>query len=326
MAPASAEETDSWFYHDLGYDQLHAQGLDGEGITIAIVEVGPTQTHPTSKARTSNSSTSRKNARSSMKSEKSETWSTRRSQLVPRPLRHGSDVACVIVGQGGPGRIHGVAPKAKLLVFEQAVGLSDYTGPWPEGCKKHLLVNGAHMIQAEQLGADIFSYSLIGYTQPTNFMNAYWQMRGKALVVGSGNEKFVGATAAGLPGVVSVTATRPGNTATDWASEGPEITVGAPGEELILRDLEGNLDFRSRGTSFAAPIVASTLALGKQKWPDATYNQLIQSLTATASGDGTRTDKLGYGAINPTAFINNDPTQYPDEPITYPDSSRDDPD
>lgn len=39
-APASAEETDSWFYHDLGYDQLHVQGLDGEGITIAIVEVG----------------------------------------------------------------------------------------------------------------------------------------------------------------------------------------------------------------------------------------------------------------------------------------------
>ncbi|MDI9587713.1 MAG: S8/S53 family peptidase [Acidobacteriota bacterium] len=249
-----------------------------------------------------------------------------RSRFVPRPLRHGSDVACVIVGQGGPGRIHGVAPKAKLLVFEQAVGLSDYTGPWPEGCKKHLLVNGAHMIQAEQLGADIFSYSLIGYTQPTNFMNAYWQMRGKALVVGSGNEKFVGATAAGLPGVVSVTATRPGNTATDWASEGPEITVGAPGEELILRDLEGNLDFRSRGTSFAAPIVASTFALGKQKWPDAKYNQLIQSLTATTSGYGTRTDQLGYGAINPTAFINNDPTQYPDEPITYPDSSRDDPD
>ncbi|PMD04041.1 hypothetical protein, partial [Brevibacterium paucivorans] len=40
---------------------------------------------------------------------------------------------------------------------------------------------------------------------------------------------------------------------------------------------------------------------------------------------GRQSSELGFGVIDPVAFIDNDPMQYPDEPITYPGTANDDP-
>lgn len=56
------------------------------------------------------------------------------------------------------------------------------------------------------------------------------------------------------------------------------------------------------------------MTLAKQKWPNATGNQLLQLLTHTA-----RTDQdgwniyTGFGRVDPGALVNTDPSQYPDE-------------
>ena len=56
------------------------------------------------------------------------------------------------------------------------------------------------------------------------------------------------------------------------------------------------------------------LALARQKWPDATANQILQVLTHTGLNPNHEWNKYtGYGAVNPSALVNTDPSQYPDE-------------
>lgn len=69
------------------------------------------------------------------------------------------------------------------------------------------------------------------------------------------------------------------------------------------------------GTSFATPITAAMLALVKQKYPNATGNQLIQSAIANTGGGNhapVSSPLLGYGIISATSMLKVDPSQYPD--------------
>ena len=56
------------------------------------------------------------------------------------------------------------------------------------------------------------------------------------------------------------------------------------------------------------------LALARQKWPDATANQILQVLTHTGLNPNHERNKYtGYGAISISDLVNTDPSQYPDE-------------
>ena len=69
-----------------------------------------------------------------------------------------------------------------------------------------------------------------------------------------------------------------------------------------------------QGTSISAPLVAGMLALARQKWPDATTNQILQLLVRTAQNPNHNWDQYtGYGPIDGGAMVNTDPSQYPDE-------------
>ena len=64
----------------------------------------------------------------------------------------------------------------------------------------------------------------------------------------------------------------------------------------------------------ATPMVAGFLALARQKWPDATANQLLQLLTKTAlNNEGAWNPYTGYGVASLGAMLSTDPSQYPDE-------------
>ncbi|MFR7431999.1 MAG: hypothetical protein ACLUT3_05940 [Bifidobacterium bifidum] len=71
------------------------------------------------------------------------------------------------------------------------------------------------------------------------------------------------------------------------------------------------------GTSTAVAVLSSYLALAMQKWPDATGNQIIQSLIRnTKSGKGKPVidpeRKRGFGEVDLNALLTVDPTQYKD--------------
>ena len=324
LAPSVAVgDASPWFDDELGYVKLRDQGLDGSGVTIAIAETGVDLNSPDLQGADIEFVPMPDECLPMREASKSAVDLD--GATYQESVAHGTQVATMIVGQGGNGRIQGVAPKAKLLVMEQPFALTPSSSGWPSDCEEMVVLGGGRMMEAEKRGADIMSMSRLGPTQPSSYQNAYWQMRGKALITGAGNDRNVSAESAGLPGVVSVTASKPGAAATNWAAAGEGLTVAAPGEKLTLREADGKLVSNGAGTSFASPIVAGTLALGHQKWPDATYHQLIHSLTETASNGGRQSSELGFGVIDPVAFIDNDPMQYADEPITYPGTANDDP-
>ena len=81
----------------------------------------------------------------------------------------------------------------------------------------------------------------------------------------------------------------------------------APGD-LDYHDLgNGGQVASTSGTSAATPIVAGFVAVAMQRWPQASGNQIVQSLIATAT-----TGPTGQPLISPKGLDTTDPTQYPD--------------
>ena len=91
------------------------------------------------------------------------------------------------------------------------------------------------------------------------------------------------------------------------------MTTTAVGGPLSVHDYDTGQIKQVSGTSVSAPIVAGVLALARQKWPDATSNQLLQLLVKTGlNPDHTWNQYTGYGVASPATMMNTDPSQYPD--------------
>ena len=88
-------------------------------------------------------------------------------------------------------------------------------------------------------------------------------------------------------------------------------SIGGP---VLFRNLQTGASDSVFGTSVASPIVAGFLALAKQRWPQATSNQLLQLLVKTGLNPDHGWNKYaGFGGIDPGAMLNTDPSQFPDE-------------
>jgi subtilisin family serine protease len=108
----------------------------------------------------------------------------------------------------------------------------------------------------------------------------------------------------------------------------PHVDVAAPGVDILIQGKPGGT-WRDQqlidGTSLATPIVSGFLAVTAQKYPEATSNQLLQSLIHNTGGDDHElyydpNQMLGYGVASLTHLLRVDPTAYPDEnPLFVPD-------
>lgn len=78
------------------------------------------------------------------------------------------------------------------------------------------------------------------------------------------------------------------------------------------------MDLTGGGTSTAAANLSAYLALVMQRWPDATGNQILQSLIRNTKGNASGGPKLdpehkrGFGIVDPGKLLSVDPTRYPD--------------
>ena len=72
-----------------------------------------------------------------------------------------------------------------------------------------------------------------------------------------------------------------------------DVIIASPGLDVIAQGTADSWDAQQlrSGTSFAAPIAAGFLAVVKQKYPDATSNQLIQSLIHNTGTKGEHEPK-----------------------------------
>ena len=343
MNPTTPEDA-LWYYTAMNLPDIHASGITGKGVTIAIidgpiylgvptlqganVEVQPTSCYDTSGVPLPGTS---------------ESWDV---------AHHGTGVTSLVVGTGAgyPGEVgvQGVAPDARVLYYPMY-----FDGDLPEGetCHDATGTNPQSVDDQAALaidsavanGAQIVSMSFITAGVPQLQEATATALRhGVILVAGLGNTTVEQADPAPaiFNGVVSVlSGAYDGSLQTDEfthvANTSPFVDVVAPGVNILQQGSTASKDWTSQsfvtGTSAATPIVAGELALDMQKYPNATSNQILQAMIHNTGATGVSHEPMwdenfGYGTVSARTLLPADPTQYPDvNPFIDPSITDDDP-
>ena len=296
-APAHADDvitTQEYFsYYHL--DTARAKGYTGKGVTIALID-GPVDTSAPELKGANITDKSRCTIEASSKNK-----------------GHGVDMASILVSP-----YFGVAPDATLYSYQRSNDNSISAGTCEKDGEK--LDTFARLInQAIDDGAQIISISQGGddSSEAVKWAVARAMSEGVIIVNSAGN------TAADAnsnqlshwSGVVGVSAITADGKFAEYSSWGNGVTTAAFGGPVTARnDSDPTKLAVSNGSSNSAAMVSGMLALARQKWPDATANQILQLLTHTGLNPDHRWDKYtGYGPIDGGALVNTDPSQYPDE-------------
>jgi subtilisin family serine protease len=91
--------------------------------------------------------------------------------------------------------------------------------------------------------------------------------------------------------------------------------VVAPGGEIRAYYPDGWQYTAASGSSPATALTAGAIALVMSRWPEATPNQVLQSVirnTGAEPHELEHTDEYGYGFLNLPRLLETDPTQYED--------------
>ena len=304
VAPSSARADDTittqdyFSYYKL--DQARAKGYTGKGVTIAMID-GPVDTSAPELAGANITDKSRCTVNTDNESR-----------------THGTAIASLLVSKD-----YGFLPDATLHTYQTSFRDQEPSAEChPE---PHIYLDGlGELINfAINDGAQIITISIAAGQIDAKFepiLNAALSRainQGIIVVTGMGNTSTDndGASYASRNGTVGVSAVNlDGSFASDYSSSGYSVTTAAFGGPIKVRDYEKGSIRDMRGTSIATPIVAASLALARQKWPDASSNQLLQSLIHTGlSPQHEWNQYTGYGPIDIGALVKTDPSQYPDE-------------
>lgn len=242
-----------------------------------------------------------------------------------------------IVGDGGNYTLDkagmlGAAPKARILHIT-TMGTSATAATTLCDAKKlgdASSDNGADVRTAVDWGARIINRSQSGGLDDTDYAGYVDALRHGIIMVGArandttpGLDDLTGdpRSMETFPGVVMVNSVDESGTlaSTSDVMDGnvAVLSYGANVLKPINYVAEGDNRVGNGGTSTAAAVLSSYLALAMQKWPDATGNQIIQSLIRnTKSGKGKPVidpeRKRGFGEVDLNALLTVDPTQYKD--------------
>lgn len=309
-APAHAADTitaaDQAYFSYYGFDRARAKGYTGEGVTIAMID-GPVDT----------SVPELKGAKITAK----ETCTITSSN---GSWTHGTGVASILVSG-----VYGVAPDSTLLTYQIPFGSGAPFSTGDDGDQAQddcfadtRIVSRSETVwvmnQAMNDGAQIINLSASSYDDDDQmkWTVARAMSSGVILVTASGNsarDEDVSSLSK-WSGVVGVTAISTDGTRQDYSSWGEGVVTTSIGGPVAVRDAASGQVVQYFGTSFSSPIVTGVLALAKQRWPEATSNQLLQLLVKTGLNPDHGWNKYtGFGGIDPGAILNTDPSQFPDE-------------
>jgi subtilisin family serine protease len=296
-----------WAFSKTGLDRLADRGLDGDGVTVAIIDTGLDASHP------------------AFDGLDLAAW-TDLAQGRPEPYDeegHGTYVASLVAGRGS---LRGGAPQVSLV----AVKVFDSDGQATDGRV------AAGIRFAVQHGADVIGLSLGGGTIPvlgtaTEDEARSAVARGILVVAAAGNEGPDNGdvrSPANVEGVIAVAAVDRDLRVADFSSRGaggglvgglglgrsppdqkPEVS--APGVDINGAWLDGKAASAS-GTSSAVPFVVAALALVLQAHPgqqpkDAagveTWKRwLMDSAAAVPDAAEPHDRAAGYGFLDAVAL------------------------
>ena len=295
-APAHADgavpSQEYFSYYPL--NTVHQKGITGKGVTIAVID-GPVDT----------SNPALKGANITDKSRCT-------IQDSPEGVRHGTDMAIILVSP-----ISGVAPDATLYTYQSSTSTTTSNGSCDSNGDR-LNTIAALINQAVEDGAQFISVSQ-SVNESSNELK--WAItnaitKGVIIVAAAGNEALPDdiTTLGRYSGVVGVSAINSDGTFASYSSWGDGVVTAAFGGPYTTYDVNTGEPVTVQGTSISTPLVAGMLALARQKWPDATTNQILQLLVHTGLNPDHDWNKYtGYGAAALGSLVNQDPSQYPDE-------------
>jgi serine protease AprX len=299
----------AWAFEKTGLDALHERGLDGRGVTVAIVDTGLDASHPDLKG-------ARIAAWADLTSGKGSPYDDE---------GHGTHVAALVAGQSP---LRGGAPGVSLIV----VKVFDSGG----NATDQRVADGIQF--AADHGAQVIGLSLGGGTFPilgTASENAAKAAvsRGILVVAAAGNEgpntQDVAAPA-DVQGVISVAAVDENLRVADFSNRGSDVSplvgtlglprqapdqkpeISAPGVKITSAWPGGGYAIAS-GTSMAVPYVVSALALMIQAHPGAAPSDAngvervkgwLQSSASAVPGAARPHDRAaGYGMLDARALV-----------------------
>ena len=300
-APAHAADTitaaDQAYFSYYGLDRARAKGYTGEGVTIAMID-----------GKVNTSVPELTGANITVK-----TPCTINSS--PALETHGTGVASILVSAD-----YGVAPKVSLLAYQMNLGADgDTPGQDCLDSGSALRSEGVWLLnQAMNDGAQIINVSASSDdgNDRMKWTVARAMSNGVIIVAAAGNDgnNNDALSMSKWSGVVGVTAISVDGTRQDYSSWGQGVVTTSIGGPVLFRNFDTGANDTVSGTSVASPIVAGVLALAKQRWPEATSNQLLQLLVKTGLNPDHGWNKYtGFGGIDPGAILNTDPSQFPDE-------------
>lgn len=300
-APAHAADTitaaDQSYFSYYGLDRARAKGYTGKGVTIAMIDGKVDTSVPelagadiTVKIPCTINST-------------------------PVVENHGTGVASILVSSA-----YGIAPNATLLAYQMNLGANgDTPGQDCLDSGNAMRSEGVWLFnQAMNDGAQIINLSASSEdgSDSMKWTVARAMSSGVIFVAAAGNDSNNNdaLSMSKWSGVVGVTAIRTDGARQDYSSWGQGVVTTSIGGPVMFRNLQTGASDSVFGTSVASPIVAGVLALAKQRWPQATSNQLLQLLVKTGLNPDHGWNKYtGFGGIDPGAMLNTDPSQFPDE-------------
>ncbi|WP_189315848.1 S8 family peptidase [Streptomyces brasiliensis] len=283
----------------IGAPQAWANGHDGSGVKVAILDTGIDDGHPDLAGKVDESKSFVPGVDS-----------------VKDGFGHGTHVADIIAGSGAAsdGKYKGVAPGAKLIIGK----VLDDTG---SGDESQII---AGMEWAATTDAKIISMSLgtqVGTdgTDPiAQAVNDLSAADGKLFVIAAGNNG-PGAETVSSPGsadaALTVAAVDKQDKLASFSSRGPRLgnealkpNIAAPGVSITAARAAGTTmgtpvnDYytTASGTSMATPHVAGAAAIIAQHHPDWSGPQIKAALMSSANDDGYSAYEQGAGRVDLT--------------------------
>ncbi len=269
-----------------------ANGIDGAGVTVGIVDTGLDAAHPAIKPHYRGTQ-----ADGSMVHDYNWFDPFTRSAAAFDDGDHGTHVAGSAAG-GTDAKAIGVAPGAKIIAAK-AINGSGYntTAATLQALQFMLAPTRTDGTAADPTkGADVVNNSWGNANKADDtFIESFAALKaaGIEVVSAAGNDGPREGTVSppgSYPGYLSVAATTESDKVASFSSRGPskfaspeEMTpnVAAPGAGIVSA-VPGGRYQRMSGTSMASPHVAGAVALMLQAHPQATHEQIVEALTKTA--------------------------------------------
>jgi len=311
-----------WYYEDYGVADVAADGFDGSGARVAVIDQ---QLNPDVPQFESTNLTVHEPSfcASFPDADKTVKATTKKYEAG----YHGNDMVGLIggngVGKGGKAAQLGVAPGADITFYSANLFImtSFYECPTPGDPDWDRDEGLASAINAAiDDGNDIILITMGNAGGNDNLFAAVARaVRENVVIVAARpNDNLRGTYADiyNMNGVVTVQAMeRDGKVQASSVVADPSIDVVGPGVGILGNSGSFSTFAETSGTSNAAAITAGFLAIVKSKYPDADGSQLIQNLIRNTGVDDHELahdpqNFTGYGAVSLRHMLANDPTQY----------------